>query len=212
MIESIIAEGILRFEMTGIHALYSLRSFIAQVERGNIMSTRYKIRQKMFSIGDDFWIENQDGRRVFKVDGKALRLRKTLIFEDMNGNKLCQIQERWLPIRETMAIDDPNGEQIAVVKKALIAPLRDRWSVNVKDGPDLAVQGNILDHEYTIKQGWNKIAEVSKRWLSLTDTYGVEIDSGQNDILILAVAIAIDMMAHDDDDKKPKRSRRKEPR
>jgi uncharacterized protein YxjI len=176
------------------------------------MSTRYKIRQKMFSIGDDFWIENQEGKRVFKVDGKALRLRKTLIFEDMNGNKLCQIQERWLPIRETMAIDGPDGEQIAVVKKALIAPLRDRWSVNVKNGPDLDVQGNILDHEYTIKRGWNKIAEVSKRWLSLTDTYGVEIDDGQNDILILAVAIAIDMMAHDDDDKKPKRVRRKEPR
>ena len=173
------------------------------------MSTRYKIRQKMFSIGDDFWIENQEGRRVFKVDGKALRLRKTLIFEDMDGNKLCQIQERWLPIKETMAIDGPDGEQIAVVKKALIAPLRDRWSVNVKNGPDLDVQGNILDHEYTIKDGWNKIAEVSKNWFSLTDTYGVEIDTGQNDILILAVAIAIDMMAHDDDDKKEKDKKKK---
>ncbi len=176
------------------------------------MSTRYKIRQKMLSIGDDFWIENQEGQRVFKVDGKALRLRKTLIFEDMKGNKLCQIQERWLPIRETMAIDGPDGEPIARVKKALIAPLRDHWSVDVKNGPDLEVQGNILDLEYTIKQGWSTIAEVSKKWFSLTDTYGVEIDSGQNDILILAVAIAIDMMAHDDDDKKPKRSRQKESR
>jgi len=176
------------------------------------MPTRYQIRQKMFSIGDDFWIENQEGQRVFKVDGKALRLRKTLIFEDMKGNKLCQIQERWLPIRETMAIDGPDGEPIARVKKALIAPLRDHWSVDVKNGPDLEVQGNILDLEYTIKQGWSKIAEVSKKWFSLTDTYGVEIDSGQNDILILAVAIAIDMMAHDDDDKKPKRSKRKESR
>jgi uncharacterized protein YxjI len=173
------------------------------------MPTRYKIRQKMFSIGDDFWIENQEGRRVFKVDGKALRLRKTLIFEDMKGNMLCQIQERWLPIRETMAIDGPDGEQIAIVKKALIAPLRDNWSVQVKNGPDLKVQGNILDHEYTIKDGWNTIAEVSKRWLSLTDTYGVEIDDRQDDILILAVAIAIDMMAHDDEDKKPKRAKRK---
>ena len=172
------------------------------------MSTRYKIRQKMFSIGDDFWIENQEGQRVFKVDGKALHLRKTLIFEDMKGNRLCQIQERWLPIRETMAIDGPDGEQIAIVKKALIAPLRDSWSVQVKNGPDLKVQGNILDHEYTIKDGWNTIAEVSKRWLSLTDTYGVEIDDGQNDILILAVAIAIDMMAHDED-KRPKRAKRK---
>lgn len=175
------------------------------------MSTRYKIRQKMISIGDDFWIENQDGQRVFKVDGKALRLRKTLIFEDLNGNKLAQIQERWLPIKETMAIDDANGNQMATVKKALIAPLRDRWSVNVKGGPDLDVQGNILDHEYSIKQGWNKVAEVSKKWISLTDTYMVEIDEGQNDILILAIAVAIDMMAHDDDGrKKVKRERPKD--
>ena len=168
------------------------------------MTTRYKIRQKLFSIGDDFWIENQHGQKVFKVDGKALRLRKTLIFEDMDGEELCQIQERWLPIKETMAIDGPDGEQMAVVKKALITPLRDKWDVKVKDGPDLDVQGDILDHEYAIKRGWNKVAEVSKKWFSLTDTYGVEIDPGQNDILILAIAIAIDMMAHDDD-KKDKR-------
>ena len=165
------------------------------------MPTRYKIHQKLFSIGDDFWIENQNGQKVFKVDGKALRLRKTLIFEDVNGNKLCQIQERWLPIKETMEIEDPDGKQMAVVKKALITPLRDKWDVKVKGGPDLDVQGDFLDHEYDIKQGWKKVAEVSKKWFRLTDTYGVKIESGQNDILILAIAIAIDMMAHNEGNK-----------
>src|SRR5215216_1330719 len=168
------------------------------------MSTRYKIRQKMFSIGDDFWIENEQGERVFKVDGKALRLRETLIFEDMSGNKLCKIQERLLAFRDTMAIEDADGRQMAVIKKGLIAPLGDHWTVNVRNGPDLDVQGNILDHEYSINERRKKIAEVSKKWLSLTDTYGVEIDDGQNDILILAVAIAIDMMSHDDDSRKRK--------
>jgi uncharacterized protein YxjI len=166
------------------------------------MPTRYKIRQKMLSIGDDFWIENQHGQRVFKVDGKALRLRKTLIFEDMNGNKLCKIQERLLPIRDTMVIEHADGDQMAVVKKGLIAPLGDHWTVKVRGGPDLDVQGNILDHEYSINEKRKKVAEVSKKWLSITDTYGVEIDEGQNDILILAVAIAIDMMSHDEDKKR----------
>ena len=166
------------------------------------MPTRYKIRQKMFSIGDDFWIENAEGKRVFKVDGKVLRIRKTLLFEDAHGKKLAQIQQRLLAIRDTMAVEDANGDEIAVIKKALIAPLRDHWSVNVKNGPDLDVQGNILDHEYSIMQRRKKVAEVSKKWLSLTDTYGVEIGEGQNDILILALAIAIDMMSHDDDKKK----------
>jgi uncharacterized protein YxjI len=160
-------------------------------------NTRYKISQKLISIGDDFWIENQEGKKVFKVDGKALRIRKTLVFEDMNGNTLCKIQERLLSIKDTMTIDGPNGEKVAVIKKALIAPLRDRWTVNVRNGPDLAVVGNILDREYAIKQKGRKIAEVSRKWFTITDTYGVEIAQGQEDILILAVAVAIDMMTHD---------------
>ena len=165
------------------------------------MSTRYKIRQNLISIGDDFWIENEEGKKVFKVDGKVLRIRKTLVFEDAKGKKLAQIQERLLAIKDTMVVEDAHGKDLAVIKKALIAPLRDRWSVNVKGGPDLDVQGNILDHEYTIKQGRNKVAEVSKKWFRLTDTYGVEIDPGQNDVVILAIAVAIDMMAHDEDQK-----------
>ncbi|NJC97768.1 MAG: hypothetical protein FIB03_15765 [Anaerolineae bacterium] len=162
------------------------------------MSTRYKIRQKLISIGDDFWIENQQGGKVFKVDGKALRLRKTLEFEDAKGRKLARIRERILAIKDTKVIEDAHGRDIATVKKALIAPLRDKWNVNVKGGEDLVVQGNILDLEYSIKQGRRKVAEVSKKWFTITDTYGVDIAEGQNDILILAVAIAIDMMAHDE--------------
>ena len=81
---------------------------------------------------------------------------------------------------------------MAVIRKALISPLRDRWNVKVRNGPDLDVQGNILDHEYTISQGRQRIAEVSKKWFRLTDTYGVEIADNQNDILILATVVAMD--------------------
>ena len=122
------------------------------------MSTRYKIRQKMFSIGDDFLIENKEGQRVFKVDGKALRLRQTLLFEDMNGTRLAKIQERLLAFKDTMTIEDADGNQMAVIKKGIIAPLGDHWKVNVRGGPDLEVQGNILDLEYGITQGRKKIA------------------------------------------------------
>lgn len=160
------------------------------------MTTRYKIRQNLISIGDDFWIENEEGKKVFKVDGKVLRIRKTLVFEDAKGVKLAQIKERLLTIKDTMVIEDANGRDIATVKKALLTPLRDKWNVKVKDGTDLVVQGNILDFEYSIKAGSKKVAEISKKILRLTDTYSVEIADGQNDILILAVAIAVDMMAH----------------
>ena len=173
------------------------------------MTNRYKIRQNLISIGDDFWIENAEGKKTFKVDGKVLRIRKTLVFEDAQGKKLAQIQQRLLAIRDTMAVDDAEGNEIAKIQKALISPFVDRWSVKVKTGEDLSVTGSILDHEYTIKQGRTVVATVSKKWFSFTDTYGVQVEAGQNDVLILAVAVAIDMMAHPDKKKEKKKKENK---
>ena len=156
----------------------------------------YQMRQKLVSIGDDFWIENDRGERVYKVDGKALRVRQTLIFENPQGQELAKIQEKMVRVRDTMEIEGPNGETLATIKKAMITPLRDRWTVNVGTGPDMEIQGNILDHEYTIESGGQKVAEVSKKWFRVADTYGVEVAPGQNDLVILAATVAVDMMAN----------------
>src|SRR4051794_8261991 len=164
--------------------------------RGGQDTVHYQMRQKLVSIGDDYWIEDEAGRRAYKVDGKALRMRKTLDFEDAHGNKLLKIQERMVRVRDTMEIEDADGRNVATVKKALFTPLRERMSVDVADGPDLEVQGNIVDHEYTIEADGSKVAEVSKRWFRLADTYGVEIAPGQNEILMLAVTTVIDSMTN----------------
>ncbi len=154
---------------------------------------RYRMVEKMVSIGDDFWIENGQGQRVFKVDGKALRVRDTLVFRDTHGNEVCKIQQRLGRVRDTMEIEGPNGDRIAMVKKAMITPLRDRFVVKVGDGPDLEVQGNILSHEYRI----GNVAEISQKWFRVRDSYGVEVAPGQNDLLILAVTVCIDQMTSD---------------
>jgi uncharacterized protein YxjI len=163
---------------------------------GSAGSNRYQMREKMVSIGDDFWIENDKGQKAFKVDGKALRVRQTLVFEDTHGTELAKIQERKLRVKDSMEIEGPQGENLATVKKAMITPVRDRFTVKIKNGPDLEVKGNILDHEYTIGEGRDKVAEVSKKWFRVRDSYGVSIDPGQDDIVILAVAVCIDQMAH----------------
>jgi uncharacterized protein YxjI len=159
-------------------------------------AVQYQMRQKILSIGGDYWIENDKGERVFRVDGKALRVRDTIDLEDPNGSKLCRIQSRVMHVRDTMDIEGPDGEQIARVHKALVTPLRERWKVDVESGPDLKVQGNIVDHEYEIEIDDRKIAEVSKRWFRVRDTYGVEIHPDEDPVLVLAVTIAIDAMAH----------------
>lgn len=160
--------------------------------RGN--ADRYRMREKLISIGDDFWIEDENGNRAFKVDGKALRLRKTLIIEDPRGAALFKIQDRPIRVREVMEVEDAGGANVATVAKAMITPLRERFTVTPASGGQLRAQGNIVDHEFTIEDNGKKIAEISKRWFRVRDTYGVEVAPGQNAPLILAIAVCIDQM------------------
>jgi uncharacterized protein YxjI len=95
--------------------------------------------------------------------------------ESPDSAKLCRIQTRVLHVRDTMAIELPDGTPFALVHKALISPLRERWKVDVENGPDLEVRGNIVDHEYEIESDGHKLNEVSKKWFRVRDTYGLEI-------------------------------------
>jgi uncharacterized protein YxjI len=156
--------------------------------------TRYRMREKLFAIGDDYWIETEGGDRAYKVNGKALRIRETFVIEDPSGGELLKIQKKMLHIRDTMKIER-DGETVATVKKALITPLRDRFSIDVENGGELSAKGNIVDHEYEIERDGEKVAEVSKRWFRVRETYGIEVAPGENDALILAATVCIDEMS-----------------
>jgi uncharacterized protein YxjI len=162
--------------------------------RDEAAGTRYQMREKVFAIGDDFWVETEGGERAFKVDGKALRVRSTFVLESASGEELFKIQEKEVRVRDTMDIEH-DGDTVATIKKALVSPLRDRFSIDIKDGGDLSAKGNIVDHEYEIERDGEKIAEISKRWFRIRDTYGIEVAPGENDALIVAVAVCIDEMA-----------------
>jgi uncharacterized protein YxjI len=158
--------------------------------------TRYRMQEKLFSVGDDFWIDTDDDRHAFKVDGKALRLRSTFVLETPAGEELVKIQERRLRIRDTMELER-GGRSAATVKKALISPLRERFTIALTDGGELTAKGNVVDHEYEIERDGHKVAEISKRWFRFRDTYGIEIAPHEDDVLILAATVCIDEMCHD---------------
>ena len=158
--------------------------------------TRYQMREKLFSVGDDFWIETESGERAFKVNGKALRVRSTFILESPSGEELFKIQEKKLHIRDTMELER-DGQTIGTVKKALISPLRDRFTIDLGDRGELTAKGNIVDHEYEIEREGHKVAEISKRWFRIRDSYGIEVAPGMDDAVIVAAAVCIDEMAHD---------------
>ena len=157
--------------------------------------TRYRMREKLFAIGEDYWIETEDGERAFKVNGKALRARDTFVLESASGEELFKAQKKVLHIHDTMKIER-GGDTVATVKKALITPLRERFSVELEQGGELHAKGNIVDHEYEIERDGTKVAHVSKRWFRARDTYGIEIAPGEDDALILATTACIDEMSN----------------
>jgi uncharacterized protein YxjI len=158
------------------------------------VGSRYRMHQRLLSVGDDYWIEREDGSRAFRVDGKALRIRKTLILEDPTGREVAKLQERKLSVRDKMEIER-DGHSIATVKKALVG-IRDRFSIDVAGGADMHAKGNLVDHEYEIDRDGETVATVSKRWFAVRDTYGVAIAPDEDEALLLAITVCIDALSH----------------
>jgi len=153
---------------------------------------RFQMREDMFSIGDDFWIDNDSGQHIFKVDNKKLRMRETFILEDMSGNEVAKIREKMLSVRDKMTIERDGRD--AVVHKALIG-IRDRYKIEVDGGDDMKAHGNIANHEYEIERDGDRVANISKKWFRVRETYGVEIEPGQDIPLILAITVCVDALA-----------------
>jgi uncharacterized protein YxjI len=153
---------------------------------------RFLMREKLLAIGDDFWIENDQGERVYKVNGKAFRLRQTFVLEDVSGQELAQIQERKLSIRDKIAIER-EGETAATVHKALVG-IRDRFAIDVEHGADMKAHGNVVDHEYEIERDGDTVATISKKWFRVRESYGVDVAADEDVPLILAITVAIDSL------------------
>jgi uncharacterized protein YxjI len=167
----------------------------AQTGSAEELGNRFMVRERMVAFGDDFYVENGRGERVYWIDGKALRIRSTLLFKDMQGNEKFKFQEQLLRVRETMTLYNADGSVAAKIRKALITVLRDRYTIEVPGHGTLETRGNILYHEYTIEMNNMPVAQVSRAWFRVRNTYGVQVMPGTIDpLLALAMAVGIDMM------------------
>jgi uncharacterized protein YxjI len=159
---------------------------------------RYAMKQKLFCWGDDFRILDEDGRDVYLVDGKAFTLlRKRLVFLDMNGNELAEIRQRlmaWGPTYDIVR----DGHVAATVSKHVFTLVYCKFTVDVPGPHDLEATGSLFDYEYRFQRHGRDVATVSKNFFSWTDTYGVDIAEGADDILILASSVVIDLCCHAD--------------
>lgn len=154
----------------------------------------FLIRKKLIALGDDFWVEDESGERVFHVDGKVARLRDTYVIETPDGDELVKITEKKLSLHKSLIIER-QGEELATISKALISPLRDSFKVELVRGGVLQAKGDLFDHEFNIEwENGTPMAQVSKRLFTVRDSYGLSVEPQQDVILALALAVSIDAL------------------
>ncbi|WP_405714483.1 MULTISPECIES: LURP-one-related/scramblase family protein [unclassified Streptomyces] len=156
---------------------------------------RFLVRERLFAVGDDYWIEDADGRKVFLVDGKAMRVRDTFELKDAQGRILVEIRQKLLSLRDTMLIER-DGEQLARIKRKRLSLLRNHYRVTLVDGTELDVSGKILDREFAIDYDGELLAQISRRWLTVRDTYGIDVVREDADTaLLIAVSVCVIVLA-----------------
>jgi uncharacterized protein YxjI len=152
----------------------------------------YVIRERLFSIGDDFDILDEHGEKVLHVDGKVLSVRNKVVIEDLSGAEVASVHRQLVALRPTYEVRI-GGEKAAEVRRKLFTPFREKFTIDVPGPDDLEMRGNLLDHEYTIDRGGREVAAVSKRWLTVRDTYAVQLAADQDPLLILGSVLALDL-------------------
>lgn len=152
----------------------------------------YVIRERFFSIGDDFDVLDEHGNKVFHVDGKVLSVRNRVVIEDPAGQEVATLHRHLVSLRPTYEIRI-GGEKAAEVRKKLFTPFREKFTIDVPGPDDLEMKGDLLDHEYVIERGGEEVAAVSKRWLTIRDTYAVQVTAGVEPLLIIGAVLALDL-------------------
>ncbi|MFD7557354.1 MULTISPECIES: LURP-one-related/scramblase family protein [unclassified Streptomyces] len=156
---------------------------------------KYLVRDKMLAIGDDYWIEDEDGRHAFLVDGKALRFRDTLELKDPDGLILITLREKLLGFRDTMTLER-DGRRLARIRRKRWSLLRNHFLVTLIEGTELDVSGRILDREFKIEYEGELLALVSRQWYRIRETYAVDVIREDADAaLLVAVAVCVIRMA-----------------
>lgn len=158
-------------------------------------SRRLMLRERLCPLGDDYPVEDEEGGLVFFVDGRALRVGNTFILRDPGGRPIYTIPQHALHQKLSLEIERAGGGTAATVRRTKLGTMRDRWTVTVPDGPLLQLSGIVADHEYRVERGGRRIASVSKRFFGQPGAYGVETVPGEDEALLVTIAVAADRMS-----------------
>ncbi|MGC0330732.1 uncharacterized protein YxjI [Streptomyces sp. SAI-170] len=152
---------------------------------------RFQVRDRLLGFGEDYWIEDDSGEKVYLVDGKAMRVRDTFELKDRQGRVLVDIRQKMFALRDTMVIER-DDEPLATIRRKRLSLLRNHYRVTLVDGTELDVSGKIADREFAIEYDGELLAVVSRRWLHVRDTYGLDVVRDDADpALLIAVTVCV---------------------
>lgn len=167
------------------------------MQREKMRTMRYLMKEKWLALGNDFTIFDEAKEPRFYVDGRAFSIGDKLSFQDMQGRELAFIRQRLLSWGPTYEVTQ-NGKQIATVRKKLFTLFHCKFFVDVPGPDDLEARGDFFDHEYAFHLHGQAVAQVSKKWVALTDSYAIDVAPGIEPVLILSCAVIIDLICHED--------------
>lgn len=145
------------------------------------------IKQKIFSFCDRFTVKDEYGEDKYYVEGEILSLGKKLRIYDMDGNELAFVRERLLAFMPKFTIEI-NGSEIAEIIKRFTF-LRPKYYV---DGLGWDVEGDFFSHNYDITDGNKTIVSIHKQFMAWGDTFEIDVQKDNDEIIALAVVLAID--------------------
>jgi uncharacterized protein YxjI len=163
-------------------------------DRTLVRNARYRMVTGLAALEADFTVLNDAGEHVFRFNSRAMTQDDTVQIEDMRGHLLFQALAHSAQKQNRIAIVDGARIEVGSVVRQPQSPLRDSFAIEMQDGMTLAIDGNIPTHAFSIVGSAGRVAQISQRWFRARGSYGVEIEPGQQDALLLTAVAILDLI------------------
>ncbi|MEI6887309.1 MAG: LURP-one-related family protein [bacterium] len=145
------------------------------------------LQQKVFSFTTQFSIKDEIGNDKYFVKGELISLGKRLHLLNASNQEIALVAQQLLTFLPKFKVFVNNFEVAEIVKEFTI--LKPKYKIN---GLNWTIDGDFFGHDYQILNGGSPIVSIHKKWMSWGDSYEVEIVPGTDEIMALAVVLAID--------------------
>jgi len=154
----------------------------------------YQVRESRLPIGDDYVVEHDPGGRLFVVDGRFLRIRESLTIKDTSGAEVFHVQGTLLGVRNLLTLSR-DGVVVATVRKQTPESDLEQYVVELPRSERVEVIGSPADRAYSLSYSGYLVATISHATIPLGSGYRVQIAPEQDDGVVLAVTICLDVMS-----------------